>query len=160
MKRILLGTSLLLAAGLCGQSAQADPTYAAHTTLVSPASATVTLVYPQVRYPVTYSVINQSVEVNGAVPSSKISVGWAISQQVNGQTMTQDASGGMVSVSTDASGHWQHYLNNTPPGNLSQNLLLGGGSNQFISTAGLAAPNGQNYITSAGATVVVSDPII
>ena len=142
MKRILLGTTLLLSASFCGHIAHADVTYTASTNIVSPPNgATYTAYYPNPAS-IPISVTNQFVDVTGAAPSSQISVTWSMYDNVS------TASGPLVIAYdrtrtsqlqlTDMYGHFRRNVNNNGSGSLSATATSTGGSYTFGSGSGIA----------------------
>ena len=154
MNRILLGTSLLLTAGLFGQSTQAAPTYVSSANIVSPANKAVfTAVYPSSAQ-VPFSVTNQYVDISGATASSTIAIGWAMNNTVvltnpNGVffLLANDHSNGTTTVSTDMMGHFRRYLNGGTTGNSSATIPLSGGyGGKFDAGATITDAAGNNHV--------------
>ncbi len=83
MNRLLLGTSLLLTAGLFGQSAQAAPQYLPSViNITSPLNrSTQNAPPPAYLAQVPCSVTNQSIQVTGATPLSFVKISWSMQDQ-------------------------------------------------------------------------------
>lgn len=124
MKRILLGTSLLLLAGLCGQPAHADGNYTSTVQGVNPQSGSYNITWhSDGQYAsIPISVAQQSVQITGATPSRTSYVGWNMSIKLTvyspdgtpraGTYLAQDYSNGVIPVTTDANGTFIERLNN------------------------------------------------
>jgi len=141
MKRILLSTTLLLLAGLCGSSARAAYTQLSEsTTLVAPTPDAIYTAYsPNTTAQVPVSITNQWVNVSGD-PSTIVTVQWSMvdyAAQYGGNAKpvyaAQDWSNGPTQVGIDQTGNWRRYVNNNGTGNLSTNITLGTGYYSFNS---------------------------
>jgi len=160
MNRILLGTSLLLAAGLCGQAAQAAPNYTASATIVSP-TGTYTAYYPNLTYQVPLSVTNQYVDVSGAAPSSTISISWGMRDAETDINflLASDSSNGPTVVPTDIAGHYRHYVNGNSTGSVSYTVQIqaNGQTQSFFAYSVITDTNGQSYSRTQGTTFTVDE---
>lgn len=151
MSRILLGTSLLLAAGLYGQSAQAQSPgtggaqYSASTSATAP-QGEYDAVYPATVASVPYSVKNQYIDVRGAKVLSAINIQWAMVDSVPGAhaVSADDESNGYTLEATDKSGHFRRYVNHGD-GTLSGTLRVpvNAGPLTFDSESSITDTNGQ-----------------
>lgn len=159
IKSILLGTTLLLLTGLCGQPVHADATYTAIASGVTPQSGSYPINHGYMGSSTTpasipIAVTQLSVKVTGATPSSNVYVGWSMLVKVTvhtpsgshaGTTLDQDASNGMVSVVTQPDGSWHHNWKGGADGTTAPNFSL----TMTTTTAG-------NWIVEADSTITDS----
>lgn len=166
MKRLFLGTALLLLTTLVSPAAHAAYTmYTERTTLLTPQNnATYTVYYPNTTVQIPVSITNQWVNVSGN-PSTIVTVQWSMvdyaAQFQNGSTIyvAHDWSNGQTQVGLDQTGRWHRNVNNNTTGNLSATFSATPGSYSFVSGSGIEDGQGNPYISTQSVNLTVNSAI-
>ena len=163
MNRILLGTSLLLTAELCGQSAQAAPNYTSNTHIVSPVGGNYSATYPAEPL-VPFAVVDQYVQVTGVAPSSFISISWSMSDTAynamgSNPVFANDQSNGPTVEMVNGLGTFIRYVNNSKDGVIDTSHTDDphiGGPRSFISSSSITDSHGTSYLLVQNGTWTTS----